>query len=160
MKICSKCKVEKSLDYFVKDKNRKYGVGSNCKDCQHQTLKEYYQKNKININNKRKLRLKNNHLHRLKSNIRNLIRNSVISTGYSKKTKTFVYLDCSFEEFRIHLEKQFKYGMNWENYGKWHLDHIYPVSLAESEEEIIKLNHYTNFQPLWALDNILKRNKY
>ena len=49
--------------------------------------------------------------------------------------------------------------MNWENQGEWHLDHIYPVSLAKDEQELIKLNHYTNFQPLWAADNLLKGNK-
>ena len=65
----------------------------------------------------------------------------------------------SFEDFKIHLQNQFTKGMNWENAGEWHLDHIYPVSLANSEEELIQLNHYTNFQPLWALDNIKKGNK-
>jgi len=49
--------------------------------------------------------------------------------------------------------------MSFKNHGEWHLDHIYPVSLAKSEEEIIKLNHYTNFQPLWAKENIRKGNR-
>jgi hypothetical protein len=49
--------------------------------------------------------------------------------------------------------------MNWENRSKWHLDHIYPTSLAQSVEEIIKLNHYTNFQPMWAEENIRKGNR-
>ena len=49
--------------------------------------------------------------------------------------------------------------MSWENRQEWHLDHIYPVSLAKSEEELIRLNHYTNFQPLWAKDNLQKGNK-
>jgi hypothetical protein len=49
--------------------------------------------------------------------------------------------------------------MNWQNHGEWHFDHIYPVSLAKNEEELIKLNHYTNFQPLWKKDNLEKRNK-
>jgi hypothetical protein len=49
--------------------------------------------------------------------------------------------------------------MSLSNHGQWHLDHIYPVSLAKSQEEIIRLNHYTNFQPLWAEDNIVKGNK-
>ena len=49
--------------------------------------------------------------------------------------------------------------MNWDNLGEWHLDHIYPVSLSKDEEELIKLNHYTNFQPLWAIDNMIKGNK-
>ena len=50
--------------------------------------------------------------------------------------------------------------MNFNNYGKWHLDHIKPISLATSEDDIIKLNHYTNFQPLWAEENIIKGNKF
>lgn len=38
--------------------------------------------------------------------------------------------------------------MSFENYGKWHLDHIIPLSTAKTEKEVIILNHYTNFQPL------------
>ncbi len=49
--------------------------------------------------------------------------------------------------------------MNWNNHDLWHLDHIYPVSLAKDENHLIELNHYTNFQPLWAVDNIKKSNK-
>lgn len=47
-----------------------------------------------------------------------------------------------------------------ENHGKWHLDHIIPLASANTEEDIIKLNHYTNFQPLWAKDNLSKGCKY
>jgi hypothetical protein len=50
--------------------------------------------------------------------------------------------------------------MSWENHGKWHLDHIKPISLAENEEDVYILNNYTNFQPLWAFDNLSKGNKY
>ena len=46
--------------------------------------------------------------------------------------------------------------MTWENHGEWHLDHIVPVSLGETEEEIVSLNHYTNLQPLWKDDNLIK----
>jgi hypothetical protein len=49
--------------------------------------------------------------------------------------------------------------MSWSNRELWHLDHIYPVSKALNEEHLIQLNHYTNFQPLWAEDNIRKGNK-
>ena len=50
--------------------------------------------------------------------------------------------------------------MNWKNYGEWHLDHIIPISYAKKEEEIYELNHYTNFQPLWAKDNLSKGNRF
>jgi hypothetical protein len=118
-------------------------------------------KNKINKTSAKyqKERKKTDALFKLRGNISSLIWISIKNQGYSKKTKTFEYLGCSFEEFKKYLESKFTKGMNWDNFGKWHLDHIYPVSLAKNEEELIKLNHYTNFQPLWAIDNIKKSNK-
>lgn len=86
--------------------------------------------------------------------IRYLIYISIKKQGYTKRSRTYKILGCTYEEFKIHLENQFTDGMTWENQGEWHLDHIYPVSLAKNEEELIKLNHYTNFQPLWAEDNL------
>ena len=49
--------------------------------------------------------------------------------------------------------------MSWDNYGKWHIDHIIPLSSAKTEQDILKLCHYTNLQPLWAKGNIIKSNK-
>jgi len=57
------------------------------------------------------------------------------------------------------MEAKFVDGMNWDNIGEWHIDHIIPLSSAETEQEIIKLCHYTNLQPLWAFDNISKGNR-
>ena len=64
-----------------------------------------------------------------------------------------------FDFFRNYIQKQFTEGMTFENYGSWHLDHIKPLALAKSEEDVILLNHYTNFQPLWAEDNLKKGSK-
>jgi hypothetical protein len=58
-----------------------------------------------------------------------------------------------------YLGDLFTEKMNWDNYGEWHIDHIIPLSSANTEEEIYKLCHYTNLQPLWAEDNIKKSNK-
>lgn len=50
--------------------------------------------------------------------------------------------------------------MSWENYGNWHLDHKTPISWAKNETEAILLCHYTNYQPLWAKENISKGNRF
>jgi hypothetical protein len=104
-------------------------------------------------------RLLSDHFFKLKLSISNLIRMSIKRGGFSKKTKTYNILGCSYDDFKKHIEFQFKDGMSWGNHGKWHYDHIIPISSAKSEEDIIKLNHYTNFQPLWAAENIKKSNK-
>ena len=68
-------------------------------------------------------------------------------------------MGCSFEFLKIHLESKFQKGMAWINYGKWHVDHIIPLSSATTVESISKLCHFTNLQPLWAFDNLSKNGK-
>jgi hypothetical protein len=97
---------------------------------------------------------------KLKFNIRSLIRNAFKRGFTDKSKKTVEILGCSFDEFKLHIESQFDENMNWENQGSyWHMDHIIPISSAETEEDVYRLNHYTNFQPLYWLDNIRKGDK-
>lgn len=79
-----------------------------------------------------------------------------------KKTKkTVEYLGCTIEEFKAHIQQQFKEGMTWENHGQWHIDHIIPLKYQNpSIEEVIERLYYRNTQPLWANENIQKSNKY
>lgn len=69
---------------------------------------------------------------------------------------------CTSKQLRDHIERQFKPGMTWENYGEWHVDHIIPVSSFDlnNMEQRNKCYNYTNLQPLWAIDNMKKSNKY
>jgi hypothetical protein len=120
---------------------------------------KYNLNNKLNRNKREKEKRKENTLYRLIGDIRSLIGISIRNKNYNKKSKTYEILGCSYEEFKIHLESQFTEGMTWENKGQWHMDHIYPVSRATDEDHLIRLNHYTNFQPMWAVDNIKKSNK-
>ena len=82
-----------------------------------------------------------------------LVFNSIV-----KKNKKVEILGCTPEFLKEYLEKQFTEGMTWENHGLygWHIDHIIPLSSATTKEEVIKLNHYSNLQPLWAIDNLKK----
>mgnify|MGYP003672055855 FL=1 len=60
---------------------------------------------------------------------------------------------------KLHIESQFKSEMSWDNYGKWEIDHKQPLASAKTPEEVLKLNHYTNLQPMWALENRIKGAK-
>lgn len=80
----------------------------------------------------------------------------------NKSVKTHELLGCSFEELKLHIESLFTEGMNWENMGKWHIDHIIPLAafnLEKKENQLIAFN-YKNLQPLWAIENLKKGAKY
>lgn len=112
-------------------------------------------------NIKRKEKLKNDILFSLEKSLRNNIYDCFKRNGYTKKSRTYEVLGCSFEELKIYLESKFEDWMTWENKGLyngclnygWDIDHRIPISSATTEEEIIKLNHYTNLQPLCSYTN-------
>lgn len=70
-------------------------------------------------------------------------------------------LGCSGEEAYNYIQSMFTDGMSWNNYGEWHIDHRIPLSSfnLQDREQFIKAVHYTNLQPLWALDNLRKNDK-
>jgi hypothetical protein len=79
----------------------------------------------------------------------------------NKPTNTENLLGCTYIEAKLHIESLFKPGMTWDNHSLhgWHIDHIIPISSAKTQDELVKLCHYTNLQPLWAKDNLRKGAK-
>ncbi len=184
---CKDCKKEKSKKYYQSEKGIKYNkeYRETNKEYKKQYNKEYkktkkykeykkqwkkenkkHLKEKYNkyIINRRKIDL----LFKLKHSIGVLIRQSIKNKGYKKNSKTIDILGCTFEEFKQYLEQQFESWMNWNNYGKyngeysygWDIDHIIPLASAKTEEDILKLNHYTNLQPLDSFINrCIKKDK-
>ena len=105
---------------------------------------------------KRKEYIDNNPEYKLMIRLRDHVRRYIVD---KRGKKTIDIVGCTIEEARTHIENQFVSGMSWDNYGEWHIDHIIPLSSGKNEEEYIKLNHYTNLQPLWKVDNLKKGAK-
>jgi sugar-specific transcriptional regulator TrmB len=127
--------------------------------------KETYEKNKDKYRITKKIyiqkRITSDPIFKLKFYTRSLIRNAFKRKFTEKSAKTIEILGCSFEEFKLYIEKKFDDNMNWDNYGEyWELDHIKPISISNTEKELLELNHYTNFQPLYWRDNLKKSDNY
>lgn len=121
--------------------------------------KEYYQRKKKEIRDRNRDRRKQNPIVRLVKRLRTRI---WFALKHNKKVEsTIELLGCSTDELKLHLQNQFTDNMNWNNYGKWHVDHIIPCAkfdLTKLEEQK-KCFHYHNLQPLWAIDNLRKGAK-
>lgn len=173
----------KTLDNFRYRKDREIYY-SQCKECEKKYKKKnyleniearreyrenYYRENKNKIVEKILLHQKTNGtwmkkynsdpIFRMNHNVRCRIREFLTEKNIRKKNKTSEIVGCSKLELMDFLEKKFKDGMSWNNYGEWHIDHIIPLSCAKSEEDILKLCHFTNLQPLWRNENFKKGKK-
>lgn len=98
---------------------------------------------------------------RLKCNLRKRL-SFLLRLSLTKKTEqTMDLLGCSIDYLKAHLASKFTEGMSFENYGAWHIDHIRACDLFDltKETERRECFHYTNLQPLWAVDNLKKNNR-
>lgn len=149
-KECKQCLDFKKLDDFCYSSYTKDKKSIYCKQCS-------------SLNHK--LQLKTNINLRLGSILRTRINFVLKSNKKASSTKNL--LGCSIEFFKNYIESKFKPNMTWNNYGNkkgircWEIDHIKPCAsfdLSKPEEQR-KCFHYTNLQPLWAIENRQKSNK-
>ena len=125
-------------------------------------MQEYRLKNRHKINEaskKYRVKRKKEPLFCLKENVRKIIYNSFKRKSKSKTDKTESILGISMDEYLLQTFRD-RYNYEWDGIEKVHIDHIKPLKLAHSEEEVIKLCHYTNLQLLKAKDNLKKGAKY
>lgn len=133
-------------------------------------VSSYHKNNKSSINLYKVERRKNDSVYKLHYVIGSKIRKSLKFKGFYKKNSTLEIIGCpSYDKFREYLESKFESWMNWDNYGKyngefnygWDIDHIIPLSSAVNEDDLLKLNHHTNLQPLCSkINRDIKRDKY
>jgi hypothetical protein len=105
--------------------------------------------------------------YKLGCDIRSIIVGSFKKNFFNKTSRTYLILGCTLEEFKKYLESKFESWMTWDNRGKyngtlnfgWDIDHIIPLDTAETIEDIIRLNHYSNLQPLCSkVNRDIKKN--
>jgi len=121
--------------------------------------KRYRDANRQKLTDKLRERRRNDPFLRLREAIRGSVR-AYLGSKKTRRSATFEIVGCTPDFLRSHLEKQFKPGMTWENYGShWHVDHRIPLASGNSPEEIMGLSHWTNLQPLEAMENLLKSDK-
>ena len=176
-KAYSKANRNKCNEYLRKYRSENKEKFKEYYDNGKETRKKWYEDNKEKIKSYRNEYFRNyfkkrksvDSLFRLKCSIRTIISICMKKNNrkFIKKSKTTDILGCSFEELKISIEGNFQDWMTWENYGLyngelnygWDIDHIIPLSSASTEEDIIKLNHFSNLRPLCSkVNRDIKRN--
>ena len=141
----------------LKQKKREYLAAN--RERARRWNKRYRDANRQKLTDKLRERRRNDPFLRLREAIRGSVR-AYLGSNKTRRSATFEIVGCTPDFLRSHLEKQFKPGMTWENYGShWHVDHRIPLASGNSPEEIMGLSHWTNLQPLEAMENLLKSDK-
>lgn len=176
--VCKSCYKNSSKEYRKINKEKiqlnKKIYYSDVKNKEHkkENDKIYRQNNKEHNSNYMRIYVKNraktDFVFKLMRKIQGAINDSMRKNGFTKKSRTHEILGCSFEEFKTYIDNQFLSWMNWENHGLyngefnfgWDLDHKIPIDSAITEYDVIRLNHYTNFQPLCSkINRYIKKDK-
>ncbi len=151
-------KKEYQKEYYKANKERKKQYYQANKEHLKERSKQWKEANKEHYNQYRKQKRITDTLFKINSNLRSRTSKAFRAKGYKKSSKTQKMLGVDWEVCKAHIERQFTKGMNWDNYGEWHIDHIIPLASAKNEKQLIKLCYYRNLQPLWAEDNLNKRD--
>ena len=162
---CKKCISKRKKEYRKKNREKKLLTDAeyrkNNRDILRAKKKIYYEANKDRINKERRKRIKSTPILKLKKTVRCRFYSFYKKSGKLKPSKTLDVLGCDWEFYKKYIEDQFEDWMTWDNHGlkTWHIDHIIPLNTAETEEDLLKLFHYTNTRPLSASENY-SRGKY
>lgn len=164
VKDCKKCRSEYAKKYRELNKTnitkQQKEYRNKNKDKIKKRNKKYRENNKERIRfirrQYKKMKWETDPLFKLKETYRSRIYAAFKVKYWNKGNTTKDILGIDYIELFKYIENKFTDNMSWDNQGEWHIDHIIPLSSANTKEELIKLCHYTNLQPLWAEDNLKK----
>lgn len=182
--VCKICTKEYNKNYYISNKekikkaSKSYRSNNREKAIEYSRIyylenkesmlhsqKDYYRQNKQKINGimweYAKNRLNNDVNFKLGVRLRTRLYTAI---KRNKKSGSHIKdLGCTLDQLKQHLESKFQPGMTWDNWGRngWHIDHIRPLASFDltDREQFLQAVHYTNLQPLWAKDNIRKKDK-
>ena len=139
MKRCYICTEVKEESEFYSSNNK---LNSKCKKCHN-----------LHRSNKRK----ETPVLKLMENLKRRIREMVVLYGFEKTNLSSEMLGTDRYGLQQYFENRFRDGMDWDNYGShWVVDHMLPMSEIETYEDLVRLCHYTNLQPLLKGENLSK----
>ncbi len=152
---------EQHKNYCEANPEKIKAKGKKWRDNNKDYIKKYRKANKDRRKITHDTRIKNDPIYALTVKMRSKISKTFSKNGFTKASKTFEIVGCSYEELKQHLETKFLPWMTWENRGLyngsfnygWDIDHRVPLSSAKTEEELLTLCHYSNLQPLCSKVN-------
>jgi 5-methylcytosine-specific restriction endonuclease McrA len=168
--FCKVCKNEKSKKIYLKNKEHRllqsklyyYSNQERQREVKNNWKKNNPELNRAINNTWEKNKRKEDKFWACRKALRTRFLAALSGRTKSKSTLNLVGLS-SWDEFKSYLETLWIKDMCWDNYGQgegyWVIDHIIPLSSASNLEELEKLQHYTNLQPLWWRDNLIKGAK-
>lgn len=167
-KCCTKCRRSLPIaDFYLRSSGRPL---QHCKSCvsSRRPKAEYSRATRARAGHYKHVaarltqRRKSDPLFKIADNLRRNLRQMLKRQGGAKPCPTLELLGCTVEQFRRHIETQWRPGMSWSNYGPrrdcWQFDHILPVASFDlnDPEQIRRCFHFTNYQPLWTPENAAK----
>jgi len=158
-KKCTVCGRWLELNNFHKGKEK-------CKECRLDYQRTEKGKRSQRKRNKKWEQSKKgkefNRKYKLSRNLSNSIRASLKGNKNGEHWESIV--GWKLKEFKYHMEKQFRPGMDWDNHGEWHIDHIRPISsfniIDYNCDDFKECWSLSNLQPLWAEENLRKKDKW
>lgn len=147
-KECNNCNEHLNSSAFDFSNTFKDGFQRTCRECKR------IKRNKASSKAKA-ARIKRDPVQRLKRNMRRAVISAFRYAGSKKNSRTYKIIGMDADSFWNYLKKVSSTNPDIE---KCHMDHIIPISLAQSEEEVLALSHYSNCQWLAYDENIRKRH--
>lgn len=150
-------------EYYHKNKDKAKIWRDRYNDSHREQIKEsakkYRRENKEKLNQSHVERLHSDPIYKMKEQTRNMLRYAFRSKGHRKVSHTADIVGCDLDSLCSYLFSTWEnnYGTKW-NGEPYHIDHIIPLSVAKTEEDIVRLCHYTNLQMLTPEDNMTKSN--